>query len=210
MRQGQIIHLNGTSSSGKSTIARALQEMLDEPYLHTGIDHFLEHYPSRMIAHSDGIDPRSADGWLAVFQDDALVEVRIGPLGYQLIGAMYRAIAALAESGINVIVDDVIYDPHVLQIAVETLQQCDVFFVGIRCALEVAERRERARGNRARGGARTFHDRVHQNALYDLEVDSGQLKPMECALQIAQGLQAKSTPHAFERLKELLVDHTTN
>jgi len=36
---GKIIFLHGASSSGKSTIARALQARIDEPFWHISIDH---------------------------------------------------------------------------------------------------------------------------------------------------------------------------
>mgnify|MGYP001814706722 CR=1 FL=1 len=114
---------------------------------------------------------------------------------------MYRAIAALVEEGLNVIVDDVIYDRHVLKIAVQTLPAQQVFFVGIRCPLEVAEGREQARGSRVKGGARTFFNLVHVPGIYDLEVDSATYSPMECAMQIKSGLQSKPAPNAFSRLR---------
>ena len=201
MGQGNIVLLNGTSSSGKTTIAQALQEVMETPYLHTGIDQFLiERLPKRLIVYSDGIHPATAEGWLAVFRDEALSQVRIGPMGYQWIAGMYRAIAVLAEEGLDVIVDDVIYDQHVLKIAVQTLPAQQVFFVGIRCPLEVAEGREQARGRRAKRGARTFFNLVHVHGIYDLEVDSATCSPMECAMQIKKGLQAKPTPSAFSQL----------
>ena len=204
MSQGNIILLNGTSSSGKTTIARALQEVMETPYLHTGIDQFLiERLPKRLIVYSDGIHPATAEGWLAVFRDEALSQVRIGPIGYQWITGMYRAIAALAEEGLNVIIDDVIYDRRVLKAAVRTLPAQRVFFVGIRCPLEVAEGREQARGSRAKGGARTFYDLVHLHGIYDLEVDSVNYSPIECAIKIKSGLQAKPTPSAFSQLRAL-------
>ena len=117
---------------------------------------------------------------------------------------MYRAIAVLAEEGLNVIVDDVIYDRRVLRVAVETLPAQQVFFVGIRCPLEVAEARERARGLRDKGGARTFFNLVHEHGIYDLEVDSAKYGPMECAMQIKEGLRAKPSPSAFSQLKGLV------
>ena len=201
MSLGNIILLNGTSSSGKTTIARALQDVLDTPYLHTGIDQTLiEHLPKGLIVYSDGVHPASAEGWLAVFRKDALVQVRIGPVGYQWITGMYRAVAALAEAGLNVILDDVIYDARVLESAVETLRAEQVFFVGVRCPLEVAEQRERERGNRA-GGARAFYDLVHTHGVYDLEVDSARYSPDECAQQIKRGLLTRPTPSAFSRLR---------
>lgn len=199
---GHVILLNGTSSSGKSTIAQALQELMDEPYLHSGIDHFLERFPNRIIEYGDGINPARVEGWLAVFRGDTVVEVRIGPLGYQILGGMYRAIAALAHAGINVIVDDVIYDGHVLQLAVEALHTSNVFFVGVRCPLDVAELREQERGNRARGGARAFYELVHRHAVYDLEVDSAALTPGACALRIKQGFEATPSPGAIRQLWE--------
>jgi chloramphenicol 3-O-phosphotransferase len=38
---GTIILLNGTSSSGKTSVVRALQEVLNEPFLEAGLDKFL-------------------------------------------------------------------------------------------------------------------------------------------------------------------------
>ena len=60
-----IIILNGTSSSGKTSIAQALQEIMDVSYLHTGIDQFLiEHLPKRLIVYSDGVEPSvTGDDW---------------------------------------------------------------------------------------------------------------------------------------------------
>jgi chloramphenicol 3-O phosphotransferase len=204
MSQGNIILLNGTSSSGKTTIAQALQEVMETPYLHTGIDQFLiERLPKRLIVHSDGIQPATAEGWLVIFRDEALSEVRIGPMGYRWIAGMYHAIAKLAEEGLDIIMDDVIFDQRVLKIAVQTLPAQHVFFVGIGCPLEVAERREQARGRRAKGGARTFSNLVHVHRVYDLEVDSATRSPLECAIQIKKGLQAKPTPSAFSQLRAL-------
>jgi chloramphenicol 3-O phosphotransferase len=39
---GKIILINGASSSGKSTLARAVQRQLDEPFWHLSIDHLRE------------------------------------------------------------------------------------------------------------------------------------------------------------------------
>lgn len=38
MGAGTIILLNGTVSAGKTTLARALQEVMAEPYLYLGAD----------------------------------------------------------------------------------------------------------------------------------------------------------------------------
>ena len=41
MRRGRILLLDGASSAGKSTLARALQARLPEPFWHWSIDHLL-------------------------------------------------------------------------------------------------------------------------------------------------------------------------
>jgi len=46
---GTIILLNGTSSSGKTSIVKALQDSLEEPYLVMGIDRFIWMLPKRYL-----------------------------------------------------------------------------------------------------------------------------------------------------------------
>ena len=91
MQTGQIIFLNGTSSSGKSTIADLLQGELNEPHLLASIDKFFSMYPVRFT------DPKT--------KADAETFAKIIPKG---VAGFHRVIAALANSGINVIVDHVL------------------------------------------------------------------------------------------------------
>lgn len=46
---GVIIILNGTSSSGKSSILAHLQRMLEGPFLNAGIDKFIFMLPSAYL-----------------------------------------------------------------------------------------------------------------------------------------------------------------
>lgn len=46
---GRIIYLNGTSSAGKTSIALALQDVLDESFLRIGVDTFIGMLPRRMF-----------------------------------------------------------------------------------------------------------------------------------------------------------------
>lgn len=202
MQPGQIILLNGTSSAGKSTIAKQLQEILTQPYLHTGIDHFLAAAPwSRLMIYSDSTAQTTAEGWFLPFRDGALVDTpRLGPVAYQWLNGMYASFAALATAGINLIVDDVIYDPKVFQIAVTHLADLPVLFVGLHCPVEEAMRRELARGDRAPGGAAIFHGLVHRHGAYDLQLNTAQLSPAECAHQIQAALQRQQPPTAFAQL----------
>lgn len=203
MQPGQIILLNGTSSAGKSTVAKKLQELLPQPYLHTGIDHFLAAAPwSRLMVYSDSTSQTEAEGWFLPFRDGALIGAPcLGPVAYQWLDGMYASFATLARAGINLIVDDAIYDPRVLQSAVTHLADLPVFFVGLHCPVEEAMRREVARGDRAPGGAAIFHGLVHKHGRYDLELDTAQLSPAECAEQIQATLQHQVLHTAFVQLR---------
>ena len=47
MLQSRVILLNGTSSAGKSSLAKELQSRLGSPYLHVCIDSFEKRMPER-------------------------------------------------------------------------------------------------------------------------------------------------------------------
>ena len=188
-----MVVLNGTSSAGKSTLARAIQARADVPYLHAGIDPFLERLPQRFVREP-------VEGWRVVVRDGRLAELpTIGPRGLALLAANYRAIAAYAAAGGHVVVDDVIYDRRVLALAVEALHNLPVLYVAVRCPLEVAEARERSRGDRLPGGARVFQAAAHAFGPYDLEIDTSAQTPDECADTILAAPTRR--PHAFAELQ---------
>jgi chloramphenicol 3-O phosphotransferase len=221
MEQGNIVLLNGTPSAGKTTTARALQQIMEKPYVHTGIDHFLSSVPEQCFAAWKGIAPPPADYFLLVYKGGAarfipkleagesdhglgdFAGLRIGLAGIKLLAGMYRGIAAMAAGGIDVIVDDVFHDERVLRAAVDALCDLPVLFVALHVPREVAELRERERGDRGPGGAAAFYDLVHAHGIYDLELDTSVLSPQECALRIKEALQNGSPRQAFCQLRTL-------
>lgn len=46
---GQIIILNGTPRSGKSSIVEAIQEMFDGVWMNLGVDRFMQMTPARYM-----------------------------------------------------------------------------------------------------------------------------------------------------------------
>jgi chloramphenicol 3-O phosphotransferase len=174
----QIIILNGVGSVGKSSTAKALQEIAETPFLHVQMDAFLDMLPAAMFGHPDGLvfETLEEDGRPSV-------AIRTGPVMDQAMRGMRRAIAALAEAGNNLIVDDVMLgdeqrDYRALLAAYETR------FVGLFAPLDVLEARELARGDRTIGLARWQHLRVHAGQAYDLEIDTATASPMDCAQRI--------------------------
>ena len=100
------IVLNGTSCSGKSSIAAALQELWRRPLQVTGIDTFLASQSKRFFA----IDGRVAAGfsWVPVTVDgQPAFEWVPGPLGLAMIKASHAYWAACARAGLDQVIDDV-------------------------------------------------------------------------------------------------------
>lgn len=190
-----VIFLNGTSSAGKTSIARLLQEQLHVPYLYIALDTFLDMFPPHWVETSDGFgEPPSSS------ENNSKITLHFGPVAQRLFSGYHRSIAACAMTGNNVIVDHVLLEPQWLQECVTLLSDLSVFFVGVRCPLDVLEVRERERGDRMPGLARVQFDRVHANVLYDLEVDTSLASPQECVVRITNALRKPPLPNAFQQL----------
>ena len=182
-RSAQIILLNGVGSSGKSSIAKALQKIADKPFLHVQMDDFCAMLPEALQDHPDGFAFEEISG-----NGKPLVVIKTGPVGARALRGMRHAIAAMAAQGNNLIVDDVMLENE-RQEYEALLSGFETFFVGVFAPLDVLEARERQRGDRMIGLARWQYDRVHRGKKYDLEIDSGSLNPLECAALIKQKFQ---------------------
>jgi chloramphenicol 3-O phosphotransferase len=184
------IVLNGTSCSGKSSIAAALQELWPRPLQVTGIDTFLASQSQRFFA----IDGRVAAGfgWLPVTVDgQPAFDVVPGPLGLGMIKASHAYWAACAGAGLDQVIDDVWLVPDQAAGLQDALVAANTLWVGVHCPLAVAERRERERGDRIVGTARGQHALVHTFRKYDVDVDTSVATPQECAEAILTGLDAR-------------------
>jgi chloramphenicol 3-O phosphotransferase len=195
-RPGRIVLLNGTSSAGKGTIARAMQAQAPgDGWLHLGLDRMLEGVDRSLIRYVDGVSPQETEGWSVPFVGGEIVGLPIlGPAALRLLDEMYQDAAATANSGSAVIFDDVIYDRRVLVLAAAALRLTPCLFVGVRCPVEVAVERERQRGDRAPGGAEIFDRVVHKPGIYDLEVDTSVLDPHQCAMVILKAAAVSFSP----------------
>jgi chloramphenicol 3-O phosphotransferase len=177
-KSARIVLLNGVGSVGKSSIARALQTITRDTFLHVQMDVFLEMLPEGKLNDPDcfAFETQLENGKPSVV-------IRTGPTGERLMRGMRRAIAAMAQQGNNLIVDDVLLGDTAADYA-GVLAGFEVFRVGVFAALDVLEARESQRGDRLIGLARWQYDRVHQGIAYDLEIDASEASPMDCAKRI--------------------------
>jgi chloramphenicol 3-O phosphotransferase len=171
MEAGKIVLINGASSSGKTSIVHALQDILEEPYLKAGIDKFIFMMPKRYLERP--------------LWDDVLgLADRAGDTGHTLVGGMHRAIRALSLAGCNVIADHVLVEPAWVKDCVDCFADLRAYIIGVQCPLDVLEMRERSRKTRTLGQAKAQYEVIHKYCRYDLEVDTSALTPGECAERI--------------------------
>ena len=181
MSKGQVLFLNGASSSGKSSIAKALQGMLEEPCIHLCIDDYLRAFQKGLWDKQEIVQP----AWPSI------------------IAGFHAAAAAIARAGNLVIVDDVLEEePPWIENLLRLFEGLEVVFVGVHCPLKELERRESERDDRRAGMARLQLKQVHSRAIYDIEVDTSVLSPEECGAIITDYLNSERHPTAFERLRE--------
>jgi len=179
---GRIILLNGASSSGKSSIARAVQARIGEPFWHYSIDHLRD----------AGVLP--------------LDRIRTGefpwpPMREPFFEGFHQSLAAFAQAGNNLIVEHIVETSGWMRRLMTLLAPFDVYFVGVHCPLDELEKRELARGDRRIGDARRDFETIHRHAVYDLELDATR-PPADNADRLIAAWAERTPPSAFDRLRE--------
>jgi chloramphenicol 3-O phosphotransferase len=134
---GRIIFLNGASSSGKSTLAKAMQRALPEPFLHVSSDHLVA---SGMLPERR--DPQGPFAWWEQMRP-------------RFFAGFHRCLPALAAVGNDLIVEHVIEFRAWREELARLLEDFDVFLVGVHCSLPEIDRREHDRPDRPIGEGRT-------------------------------------------------------
>ncbi|PDS77728.1 chloramphenicol phosphotransferase [Rhizobium sp. L43] len=204
---GQIVILNGAPRSGKTTIAKMIQAHFDGPWINLGVDAYNAMTPERYLP-GIGLRPGGERPEL-----EELVPF--------LYAALYESIAIHAGFGLNVVADFGHHDSYskplgILADCARRLEGFAVLFVGVRCPIETIMKRravdEPGREMRYLKATdempvpepvRRWQEEVHRPGLYDMEVDTSQLTPLECAEAIRHQLDLGiPEPSAFERIAE--------
>jgi len=177
---GKIIFVNGASSSGKSTLCRALQATLDEPFWHFSIDHLSDTkvLPMQRVKSGDFSWPDMRPAFFDGF---------------------HRCLPALAGAGNNLIVEHIIETPDWMDRLACLLSPFDTFLVRVHCPLAELERRELERGDRRIGEARQDYETIYAFGDCDIEIDSTQSLEKNLDAVIA-AWKTRTRPGAFERV----------
>ncbi len=148
-----IIFIHGASSSGKSTLAKAIQTRIEYPFWHISID----------VLRDAGVLP--------------IERFRSGEFSWHdareaFFDGFHASLAAYADAGNHLIIEHILESDEWLKLLRRLLGHHDVFFVGLHCPLEVLVDREIARGDRPIGSAKRDFESIHIGKLYDLELDA--------------------------------------
>lgn len=177
-----VVLLNGASSAGKTSLARALQDLLEEPWLTFGVDTLITAMPFKLTGDPDGL----------VFHDDGRIDV--GPTYQALEADWRRAIGAMARAGMKIVIDEVMLGGAPDQARWKTaLDGVNVLWVGVLCDAAVTSERERARGDRQLGMAAIQSRQVHEGVAYDMTVDTSRASAEDCARRVAERLSSDFT-----------------
>lgn len=151
--RSKIIFLHGASSSGKSTLAKVVQDRIELPFWHISIDHLRD----------SGVLPTA--------------RIKAGDFNWKTLrtaffNGFHASLAAYADAGNNLIVEHILDAPGWQADLARLLHAHDMFFVGLHCPLPELIRREQARGDRPVGSAEQDFNTVHRHRGYDLELQA--------------------------------------
>lgn len=196
---GQIIILNGAPRSGKSSIVQAIQDTYEGVWVNLGVDRFMEMTPGRYLP---GIGLRPGGE-----------RPDLEPLIPNLYRSLYGSIAAHSRAGLNVAVDVGHHDAYsrplgILPACARMLRDFPVLFVGVHCPVEVIIERRHATGwdkvnlddDTLLLHIQSWQKEVHIPGIYDMEVDTSVMSPLECAELIKKRLEEGLPLTAFQRL----------
>jgi len=196
--KGQIIILNGAPRSGKSSIARVIQDSFDGVWVNMGVDHYREMLPEH-FQPAIGLRPGGE-------------RPDMEPLVATLYQALYASIAAHSRLGLHVVADVGHHDAYsaslgILPRCARILRGYPVLFVGVFCPIEVImERRMATWATPTKAGVpkpvRLWQHAVHAPGIYDLELDTSRANPEQCAAMIREYLEERKPMRAFRTLAE--------
>ena len=161
----QIYIFSGTSSSGKTTLAKALKERLDNSYINLSLDDHI-----KLILESYG------DHYQKIFENELALSVIIP----NLVLSFHDIIHAFLMNNQKVIIDHVLQENEWKEDLFGKISQYNVFCIGLYCSLKELEKREKERKDRKVGLAAYQLNRVHENMKYDIVLDTEGTNIEEC------------------------------
>ncbi|KAF6577997.1 chloramphenicol phosphotransferase CPT family protein [Paenibacillus sp. EKM211P] len=191
MKQGILIFLNGASSSGKTSISTELINQKEILFYRLSIDDFFNNY-------YDFINNK--------FPDDPPKEIDhqvVSQILHDSIFSVYHStIKLLLELGFNVIADTIIDNDKRFNEFLDQFFDQPTLFIGVICSEEELIKREQTRGDRQIGLAASQFSKIYCFDEYDLEVNTEDMNPIECAEKILSFIKSNKEYSVFKKLSK--------
>ena len=156
-----IILLNGSSSAGKSTLAKALQALIEDK-------------------RNERYEIVSIDDFLKMATDDVIYEDDV----YEISGSLCEMVMQVFNANQGVIIDHVITSERIFEQLKEAVSPQHLWMVHVTCPLEIIQKREQERKDRCLGSAEASYTYLYPKEGYDLTVDTHFMTTLECANKI--------------------------
>ena len=178
--KGRIVFINGVSSSGKSTLAQALQTRMPEPCYKLSLDLFTDISSMRYDKNPN----QTLSKTFTLF---------------------HNTIRMFSDHGANVIVDHILLKPlkpgeaSPIDECFYLLRDYPVLFICAHCSLGELKRREQARKDRTPGMAERQLEHIYPADRYDFTVDTSAITIDECASRVMDFYLKNVEPCAFAK-----------
>lgn len=183
-RLGRVVILNGAPRSGKSSLARAIQESVPGIWLNSGVDGFMATLPPALMP-GIGLRPGSE-------------RPDLEPMVARLYDLLFSTIRLQAQAGFDIVADLGMHEDyseplHILDRAAAVLGPLDALLIGIDCDVDEIMRRRNAdpqggyyaAGDSPPAPVLRWQDGVHRHKSYDLRLDMARLTPQAGAAAVA-------------------------
>ena len=152
---------NGSSSSGKSTLAKVLQTVIEDK-------------------RNERYDIVSIDDFLKMTTEDVIYEDDV----FEISDALCESVLQALEESQGVIIDHVITSERIFNQLKEAVSPNRLWLVHVTCPLEIIRKREQERKDRCLGSAEASYTYLFPQEGYDLTVDTHSMTISECANKI--------------------------
>lgn len=200
-KTGTVIIVNGGSSAGKTSMCKVFQDIAEEPYFLLGIDVFWFTMPPKEI----DLETVSDDYYRWTSEESEgkkYFRILPGRLLNECMLARYESMAGYLRRGLNLIADEVFWTKLWLDESLRVLEPFRTYYVGVHCQEEEICRREVERADRYLGWAVGSQIYAHKDAKYDLDLDSTDKTPLQCAEAIYAFVKANPKPEAASKMRE--------
>lgn len=204
VKKGNIILIHGASSSGKSTLSKAIQKASNKTFLHVGVDTAVLHYLHLRYLIGVPLDEhdqswrepnfnptnyqKQGGSWIAAgpgkFNPTSHIRFQIGNATRRAFSAIYATIAEMSRLGFNVISDHCFHYEDYYHEALHRFKGLPVTYVALNPSVETIRQREIERNDRMIGMAEAVHFQMKRDFKAGLSIDTGEISPEDAAQKV--------------------------